>query len=324
MLTLTNGYTYVSPPTATSVAPNTGPSTGGTVVVVTGTNFRSGMTAEFGPNFGTGVIVNSTTQVTVTTPAGPAGAVNVAVSNVEGSRAAAGAFTYVGPAVVNPTITSVTPTHGPQSGGTPIVIHGTGFQAGALLTICGTSVPISNLTATAISATTPACPPGSVTITVTNPDGGTASANSVFTSDATSTPTIDSIAPTSGSPTGGTPVVITGTGFLPGATVTIGCSAATAVIVVNATTITAATPACPNGSTGDVTVVNTDGGTATLGGGFIFGVSAPTLTGISPGTGPTSSGTLVTMARTNFAHSATLTFGGSPATSVVIINTRTR
>jgi hypothetical protein len=324
VFTLTNGYTYVLPPTATTVAPNSGPSIGGTIVVVTGTNFRSGMTVKFGPNFATGVIINSTTQMTVTTPAGPVGAVDVAVVNPEGEAATlTGAYTYVGPAVVSPTITSVAPTHGPQSGGTPIVIHGTGFQPGALLTICGQSVAISNLTAITISATTPGCAPGAVTITVTNPDGGTASASGVFTSDATSTPTIDSIAPLSGSPSGGTPVVITGTGFLPGATVTIGCAAATGVLVVNATTISAIAPACPNGSTGDVIVVNPDGGTATLGGGFTFGVSAPTLTGISPGTGPVSGGTPVTMAGSNFAHNATLTFGGVPATSVVVINTHT-
>jgi hypothetical protein len=325
VLTLTNGYTYVAPPTASSIAPNSGPSIGGTIVVVTGTNFRSGMTVKFGPNFGTGLIVNSATQLTVTTPAGPVGAVDVAVVNPEGEAATlSGAYTYVGPAVVNPTITSVSPTHGPQSGGTPIVINGTGFQPGALLTICGKPVAISTLTATALSTTTPSCAPGAAVITLTNPDGGTATANSLFTSDPTSTPTIDSIAPSNDIVPGvGTPVVIHGSGYLPGATVTIGCAAATSVTVVNSTTITAVAPVCPAGTTGDVTILNPDGGTCTLGGGFIFGVSAPTLTAISPGSGPTSGGTPVTMAGTNFAHNATLTFGGAPATNVIVINTHT-
>lgn len=324
LLTLTNGYTYVLPPTMTSVAPNTGASVGGTIVVITGNHFRSGMKAKFGPNFGTGLIVNSATQLTVTTPAGPVGPVDVAVLNPENEAATLlGGFTYTGPPVVNPTITSVNPTHGPQSGGTPVVINGTGFQSGALLTICGKSVAISTLTATSLAATMPACDPGAVTITITNPDGGTVSAGGLLTSDPTSTPTITAIAPISGNPAGGTPVVISGTGYQLGATVTIGCGSASSIVVVNATSITAVAPACPNGSTGDVIVHNPDGGTATLGGGFIFGVSAPALTGVSPTTGPATGGTPITVVGNNFAHNATLTIGGAAATSVIIINTHT-
>src|SRR5262249_40879419 len=56
-------------------------------------------------------------------------------------------------------------------------------------------------------------------------------------------PTVGSIDHTTGSPAGGTSVTITGTGFVTGATVKFGGTAATSVTVVNATTITATTPA---------------------------------------------------------------------------------
>ena len=60
--------------------------------------------------------------------------------------------------------------------------------------------------------------------------------------------------PNSGSTAGGTAVTITGTNFAAGATVTFGSTAATNVVVVNSTTITATTPA---GSAGAVTVTVT-------------------------------------------------------------------
>ena len=51
------------------------------------------------------------------------------------------------------------------------------------------------------------------------------------------------MSPTSGTTAGGTGITVTGTGFLAGATVTMGGTAASNVTVVNSTTITATTPA---------------------------------------------------------------------------------
>ncbi len=79
--------------------------------------------------------------------------------------------------------------------------------------------------------------------------------------------TITSIAPSQGSLAGGTPVTLTGTEFAAGATVTFGGSPATAVVVVNATTINCETPA----GTGTVDVVVTVGAnTATLPGAYAY------------------------------------------------------
>jgi hypothetical protein len=92
------------------------------------------------------------------------------------------------------------------------------------------------------------------------------------------------------------------------------------VVVVSATQITANTPAHAQGSV-NVLVTNPDGQSTTLAGGFTFGTSAPTLTGVSPTTGLTAGGTSVTLTGTNFASGATLTFGGAAATSVVVVST---
>lgn len=91
-------------------------------------------------------------------------------------------------------------------------------------------------------------------------------------------PVLTSISPNSDSTSGGAAVTLTGTGFQPGATVTIGGAAATSVVVVNFNTISAIAPAGSAGAA-NVTVTNFDGRSSTLTGGFTFNaasMAAPT------------------------------------------------
>ncbi len=88
-----------------------------------------------------------------------------------------------------------------------------------------------------------------------------------------SIPLITSICPASGPTSGGTPVTITGKWFVTGATVTIGGASATGVVVLGATSITATTPAGAAGPR-DVVVANVVDATATLAGGFTYGLNA--------------------------------------------------
>ena len=67
-------------------------------------------------------------------------------------------------------------------------------------------------------------------------------------------PIIEAVDPNSGPAGGATPITITGTDFVAGATVTIGGVAATGVVVQGATAIQALTPALPPGTLADVTV----------------------------------------------------------------------
>ena len=67
----------------------------------------------------TNVAFSSATQVTARTPAGTAGARDVQITNPNGQSATrTGAFTYT--ASTAPTLTSVSPTSGPTTGGTVI------------------------------------------------------------------------------------------------------------------------------------------------------------------------------------------------------------
>jgi hypothetical protein len=85
-------------------------------------------------------------------------------------------------------------------------------------------------------------------------------------------PTVSSVSPNSGSTAGGTAVTITGTNFAAGATVTFGGTAATNVVEVSSTTITATTPAHAAGA---VTVtVTVNGQSENLVNGFTYNGTA--------------------------------------------------
>ena len=77
--------------------------------------------------------------------------------------------------VQNPTLSSVSPASGPAEGGTVLTLTGTQFVAGATVSIGGVSATnVSVTSSTSITATAPAHEPGQVSVTVTNPDSGSA------------------------------------------------------------------------------------------------------------------------------------------------------
>lgn len=70
-----------------------------------------------------------------------------------------------------PTVTSVSPGTGHVGGGTSVTITGSGFENGATVTFGGTAATSVNVvSATTITATTPAHASGVVSVAVTNPD----------------------------------------------------------------------------------------------------------------------------------------------------------
>ncbi len=96
-------------------------------------------------------------------------------------------------------------------------------------------------------ANAPTQPP--ISLTVTDPQGNTSefSQNVIYAS-----------TPRAGAPAGGANVMLTGTHFLDGATVTFGGVAGTNVVVTDETTMSAVAPALPAASVNDIVVTNTD------------------------------------------------------------------
>ena len=168
---------------------------------------------------------------------------------------------------------------------------------------------------------TPAGTAGARSVQVTNPDGAVGHAcRRVHLHDLDADPDADGRVAGVRSTTGGTAVTLTGTNFAAGATVTVGGTAATSVVIVSATSITAVTPAGAAGAR-DVRVTLSGGQSATRTGGFTYTApTAPTLSAVSPVSGPAAGGTAVTLTGTNFAAGATVTVGGTAATSVVVVS----
>ncbi len=255
--------------------------------------------------------VVSATSITATTPAGTAGARDVAVTTPGGSGTGTGLFTYI----AAPTVTSIAPTSGPAASGTPVTITGTNFTGATAVTIGGAAATgVTVVSATSITATTPVGTAGARDVAVTTP-GGTGTGTGLFTYIAA--PTVTGISPSSGPVAGGTGVTITGTNFTGATAVTIGGAAATGVTVVSATSITATTPAGTAGAR-DV-AVTAPGGTGTGTGLFAY-IAAPTVTAISPTSGPATGGTSVTISGTNFTGATAVTIGGAAATAVTVVS----
>ncbi|MDA8269139.1 MAG: IPT/TIG domain-containing protein [Actinomycetota bacterium] len=163
------------------------------------------------------------------------------------------------------------------------------------------------------------------TLTLTDPPSG-----SVSPAVSVAAPTVTAITPSTGLVAGGTTVTITGTGFTKTATVSFGTTAATKVTVTSPTTIVATSP--PAQTPGQVHVVVKDAaGTSATSTADVFTYVAPsssspsssvtpTVTGISPATGPATGGTTVTITGTGFTTTKTTTvsFGTTTATSVSV------
>jgi hypothetical protein len=311
---LVSGLTYIGAPTVTSVSPSSGTTAGGTAVTISGANFGNGATVRFGSAAATNVVVTGSTSITATTPAGSAGAATVTVTVSGQSGSLTSGFTYA----VVPTVTGVSPNTGTTAGGTAVTITGSNFASGATVKFGSTAATnVVVVSSTSITATNPAGTVGRVTVTATV-SGQSGSLANGFTYVAA--PTVMSVSPNNGSTAGGTTVTISGANFATGAMVTFGSTAATNVVVVNSTTITATTPAF---SASAVTVtVTLSGQSGSLANGFTY-AATPTVTSVSPNSGLTAGGTNVTISGTNFATGATVTFGSTAATDVVAVNSTT-
>ena len=102
------GLAQADVPTVTAVNPTSGPTTGGTVVTIIGTNFTGVTAVQFGGSFASSFTVISSTELNAATPAG-SGTVDVTVTNPDGTSAtsAADQYTYVAAPIVGPTSATV-------------------------------------------------------------------------------------------------------------------------------------------------------------------------------------------------------------------------
>jgi PKD repeat protein len=160
-------------PTVISILPARGPTSGGTLVNITGTGFTGATAVKFGTTPGTSKTVVSSTKITVRSPAHTAGTVDIRVTTPGGTSAivAEDKFTYGAP----PKVTKILPTSGSHVGNTLVNITGTGFTRATAVkfgTTFGTSKTV--VSSTKITVRSPAHAVGIVDVRVTTPYGTSA------------------------------------------------------------------------------------------------------------------------------------------------------
>ena len=123
-------------------------------------------------------------------------------------------------------------------------------------------------------------------------------------------PRVTGVSVVTGPASGGTSVTITGTGLTGASLVDFGSTAAASFTVNGDTSISAVSPLAAAGTV-DVTVTTAGGTSAsTTSDQFTF-VAAPSVSGVSPNSGPVSGGTSVTITGAHLTAATTVSFGGT-------------
>lgn len=319
-------------PTITSVSPASGPPEGGTVVTIRGQNFEGPVRVLFGDREATVASLTST-ELKVVSPnvpfevgeeqrEVPITVIFEAGTTGETSVQAPTAFRYQ-VEFLTPQVVGVSPSSGPNEGGTQIAIIGSGFQA-PVRVFFGTGADeveadVQQVTFNQIIALTPkASGLGAglanqqVPIRVRNVTSGLEVVTEpVFRYGPGMK--ITGISPTSGPATGGTTVTIFGWGFDDPVAVSFG-DTSVQPIKVSGTEIVVVTPTLANpcaAGGGPVTVTNLEeGGEPATGPAFTFAAVNPVIVGIAPSAANSGSNVNITVANAG-PGTGQFTIGGS-------------
>ena len=310
--------TVKTSPTVTSMSANILADGIARTETLTGTGFVTGMTVTVTKSgepassvVVTGTSVTSATKATATftvDPTATPGAYAVNAKNTDGGVSATAPNLTV---VAAPTVTSISPGTVIRGHSDPVTITGTGFVTGAALTgspgVTFSSVSVVNpttITAT-MTITAATAPNNDRNVKVTNAAAGGFGVGSGNVLNIIAQPSVTGISlDTIGQAAAAAVHTITGTGFLPGSTVTISGTKVTpsAVDVVNSTTIKVSLAATSTAATGprDVTVTEPGFGPFTCSGCLTVNL-LPKATGISINTLSRGLNRDVTITGTGFA-----------------------
>jgi putative nucleotidyltransferase with HDIG domain len=303
-----------SAPVVRGISPASGPS--GIQVTISGSNFSGATLVRFGSNTaspfsvtsaqqGSGVVAEAGTQITVTAPPGT-GTVPVTVSGPGGTSGTGVNFTYVGP-----TIATVSPLFGPVGGGTSVKLTGSSFT-GTSRVLFG-SQPAQSFHVDSDGQITAISPPffgvQEFDIVVTTPVGTSNPAPNdqqfdygpgITNNDSSG---LNPATGPAGTWNGGNTVIISGINFGTSASVTFGNSPAAVQSTSNTQIVVTVPPRTGSmaGTQSVPVVVNTTGGHSDGGPSYTYPAPPPpSVTQISPNSGPVTGTTTVIITGTNF------------------------
>ncbi|QTA92267.1 IPT/TIG domain-containing protein [Desulfonema magnum] len=319
-------FTYNPPPKIKSITrvltPGDDCAGAGDKVEITGKYFdiKDNTSVLFGISPVQKIISKSATLITCQIPSNAPGEVDVKVTNEDGQYDDSGYFQYDCP--IDCSVTGIDPSNGPATGGTTVIITGTGFN-GSTVSFGGTKIEhikyiLESRIIKGIECETPAHAAGKVNVVVSNA-GGDCTPVTTYTYDSPPSINEKGVQPDSGYEFGGDDVTITGENFVDGATVTFGGISATVVQVLSSTKITCKNPPNDNGSA-KVVVTNPDGQSCedgdTCGQFYYMANPKPEIISFDPEESSMFGGVFLTITGRNFFEGATVTFGGEKATNV--------
>jgi len=200
-----------------AVEPATGKIAGGEIVMLVGSGFHDDMEVFFGESKTTDPFVVTGNFATVETPPHLPGPVDVKIVGGEGEVAVLPAgFEYYADLL----LLAVEPPQGPDPGGTPVVVAGTGFDASCMLFMGGRKATfVQVLDGFTIQAVTPPGNCGAADLTVLCNEEGDSLKDAFFYQ---GTPRVDAMSPKAGSASGGSKVHLLGRNFTPDMAIVLG------------------------------------------------------------------------------------------------------
>jgi len=302
--------------TLAAVEPSSGQAAGGELVTVRGSGFPDGCAVLFGQSAAPTVVRLSASELTVQTPPGRPGLVDVALRcpGLDADVVLPDGFLYFRDVLVE----SIAPSEGPVEGGTPVTVRGTGFAADARLMIGGRrALAIEVVDDQTIIAITPPGTAGTADVHVSQASA-VAALRRGFTY--TRRPAVDMVIPAAGPVTGGTRVTVRGAGFGAPAAVWFGDVQSPSVAILGEDAVEAVTPAAAG--PGPVAVsVSTPRGLARLDAAFFYVQGATTggplrLLAVTPATGSVLGGERVALVASGLPADGELSvlFGAGAAT----------
>ncbi len=304
-------------PVISHLDPASGPQAGANLVVIKGTNLGNATSVKFGST-NAWWFWSQSNSVFVLAPAGT-GTVDVTVTTRGGTSSTAGTandYTYV----AAPSVSTVEPSAGSTSGGNTVILTGTNFTGATLVRFDFVPASFRVDSPTQITVTkVPGHWAGTVDVRVTT-TGGTSADTSADNYRYVAPPTVLSLSPSKGPAAGGNSVVIRGDGFTGATSVKFGSKVAGSFTVNSDSKITAVAPL--GSGTVDVTVTGPGGTSAKswLDRYTYQGTppSAPTVTVLSPKSGPTLGGTSVTITGSGLSGATGVKFGTTSAQSFTV------
>ncbi|MEO1272617.1 MAG: IPT/TIG domain-containing protein, partial [Myxococcota bacterium] len=316
---LAGAITYYDRVSLDEVFPSAGTTEGGTSVTLRGAGFVTDSMVQFGDIEVPSTYV-SDTELTVTTPPGPTGFVNVTVTNSNGIAGLVDGYYYIRPnAGTDLQVYGIVPDRGSTAGGTVVTIAGERLsEADLTVTLGGAEMTVDEVTPNSLRATTPPGTEGLADLVVRNAAGEVVLSEAFAYIEALEVTAAD---PAEGPVEGGTEVALTGVGLSPQTVVLFGSQRAVVLSrEVDGTGMVVETPA---GSLGLADIQVTDRGlSSTLSDGFTY-TQEVELFGMNPTKGSIAGGTFVVIRGVGFTSVPAVEFDGNAGTDVQLLDAST-